>query len=412
MVLRLALVLVAALMTGSLLGQEFEIKPVVGFQIWSTLSEGTSFIDPESGTPVDVDSRLGFQLHRSRLGLKGSVGDRVKFAFIAANDFLGKDFLDGTVGAPNNTASPRFRLWNAHIDYDLDPNSDLLNLRVGYFVIPISRESSTSPFNVLASEKSWSQNYIRRHMTNNGPGRTAGVSIGGFKVFKENTFALSYDVGVFNSRLGDFNTNSAGTQASNVVAGRVTLQFGESESKSYLDGAKQVSFVKRKGLTIGLSQAVQGATDFYDGNNLSAVDWLLQWDHFIVTGEWAFLGRNIYDISTTARAGFVRGAYVVPLKNDKFFSVALGYTFLNGGTDQLEVAQANEVLAFSGQDRYTEATLNYYMTKKSRFTLSHTWRSGSSGDAQPEEINNNYFQQSGFTFMRPNYLVLGWHFTI
>lgn len=412
MVLRLAIVVIATLLTGPLFSQELVIKPVVGFQVWSTLSEGTSFVDPETGSFEDVDSRLGFQLHRSRLGVKGSVGDRLKFTFIAAHDFAGKDIFDGTVGAPNNTGSPRFRLWNAHIDYDLDPNSDWFNLRVGFFGIPLSRESITSPFNVLASEKSWSQNYIRRHTVNVGPGRTPGVSIGGFKVFKENTFALSYDIGVFNARFGDFNTNSAGIQASNVISARVSLQFGEPESKSYLDGAKQVSFVKRKGLTIALSQAVQGATDFYDRNSLSGVDWLLQWDRIILSGEWALLGRSIDSERTSATAGYVRGAYVIPLQNDKFISLALGHTFLNGPTDQQEINLANAVLAFSGQDRYTEATFNYYLTKKSRITFSHTWRSGSSGDAQPVEINNNYFRQSGFTFMRPDYFVLGWHFTI
>ena len=170
--------------------------------------------------------------------------------------------------------------------------------------------------------------------------------------------------------------------------------------------------MKRKGLTIALSQAVQGATDFYDSNSLSGVDWLLQWDRIILSGEWALLGRSIDSERTSATAGYVRGAYVIPLQNDKFISLALGHTFLNGPTDQQEINLANAVLAFSGQDRYTEATFNYYLTKKSRITFSHTWRSGSSGDAQPEEINNNYFRQSGFTFMRPDYFVLGWHFTI
>jgi hypothetical protein len=412
MVLRLAIVWAASLIIGSVSAQELVIKPVVGFQLWSTLSEGTSFIDPDTGSPVAVDSRLGFQLHRSRLGVKGSYGDRLNFTFIAASDFVGKDFLDGTIGGPNNTASPRFRLWNAHIDYDLDPKSDLLNLRVGYFLIPLSRESIVSPFNVLSSEKSWSQNYIRRQMTNNGPGRTAGISIGGYKAVKKNTFAFSYDIGVFNSRFGDFNTNSAGTQASHVVSGRVTLQFGEPESKSYLDGTKQISFVKRRGLTIGFSQAVQGSTDFYDSNNVSAVDWLLQWDHIIITGEWAVLGRSLDNISTSARTGFIRGGYMIPLQDEKFVSLALGHTFFNGTTDQSAVDFANSVRAFSGEDRYTEATFNYHMTKKSRFTLSYTWRSGSSGDVRSEQINNNYFQQSGFTFMRPSYFIVGWHFTI
>ena len=249
-------------------------------------------------------------------------------------------------------------------------------------------------------------------MTNNGPGRTAGVSIGGFKSFNENVFAFSYDIGVFNSRLGDFNTNSAGTQASNVIAVRATLQFGESEIKSYAGGTQQVSFDKRKGFTLGLSQAVQGATDFYDSNSVSAFDWLLQLDRFIFTGEWAFLGRSLEDVSTTVTTGFVRAGYVIPLVDDKYISFALGHTFLDGATEQSEIDQANRALAFSGEDRYTEATFNYYLTKKSRITFSHTWRSGSSGDAGEGEVNNNYFRQSGFVFNRPSYFVLGWHFTI
>ena len=191
--------------------QNLKFTPVVGFQLWSTLSEGTRYVDPNTGNALGVDGRWGFQLHRSRLGLKGKVGDRVSYKFIAASDFVGKDIFDGTIGGPNNTASPSFRLWDAFISYRLSLDNDMFHLKAGYIVPAISRESITSPFKVLSTEKSWTQNYIRRHITNNGPGRTAGINLGGFKIISENKFAFGYDIGVFNSKLGDFNTNPAGS---------------------------------------------------------------------------------------------------------------------------------------------------------------------------------------------------------
>ncbi len=392
--------------------QDIEFNPVVGFQIWSTLSEGTRFIDPATGNAQGVDGRWGFQLHRSRLGFKGKVGDRVTYKFIAASDFVGKDFLDGTIGGPNNTASPSFRLWDAFINYKLSLDSDLFHLKLGYIVPAISRESITSPIKVITTEKSWTQNYIRRHITNNGPGRTAGVNIGGFKIVKENTFAFGYDVGVYNSKLGDFNTNSAGRRASNLIAGRVTIHVGEPEMQNYLQGLQQLSFNKRRGVTVGLSQAYQGQTDFYDQNTLSAIDLLFQWDHFFLTGEWAYMGRSLNNVNADSNAAFARAGQILPLANGKHLSVGLTYMIYDGATDALGISRANQMRAFSGEDKYTEATVNYHLSPKSRLSLSHTWRTGSSGDIDPSEVNNNYYKQSGFTFMRPNYWVVAWHITI
>ncbi len=408
-------ILIFPLVFLSLIGarsQGLDLQPVVGFQIWSTLSAGTEYIEQGTNNLRGVDGRWGFQLHRSRLGVKGSVNDRLKFAFIAANDFVGKDIFDGTIGAPNNTASPRFRLWDAYLIYDLDQGSDLFNLKLGYIVPVVSRESITSPFKVFTMEKSWSQNYIRRHMTNNGPGRTVGFNIGGLKVWEDSFITFGYDIGAYNAKLGDFDSNSAGRKSSNLIAGRTTVHFGDPEMKTYGQGIQQLIFDKRRGVTIGLSQAIQGETDFYDNNSLTGADLLFHWDNISIVGEWAMLKRTLDNQDIDAEVFFIRAGYLIPLAASKYVSMAISHTSFVGVDTPNEVAQANVMRTFSGTDRYTEITLSYFMSKKNRLLLSYTLRNGDNGSAMETAINNNYFQQSGFTFERPSYFGIGWHVTI
>ncbi|MEM1123795.1 MAG: hypothetical protein AAGJ18_25375, partial [Bacteroidota bacterium] len=104
--------------------------------------------------------------------------------------------------------------------------------------------------------------------------------------------------------------------------------------------------------------------------------------------------------------------YHIPLQNGKSIEPVVNYVFLFGPTDEREQTMANELQAFAGNSTYLEFTLNYYATKNILVSLAYTLRDGDLGGVDPEEIINNYFQQSGLIIQRGNYAGLGLVFKI
>ena len=59
----------------------FTVQPVVNIQLWAAYTSDHKLYDDAQGEYVPVGNRLNFQMHRSRIGLKGDVNKRLKYLF-------------------------------------------------------------------------------------------------------------------------------------------------------------------------------------------------------------------------------------------------------------------------------------------------------------------------------------------
>lgn len=387
------------------------IKPTLALQLWGTYTDGQQLYNQDNQQFESVDNRLNFLLHRSRAGIKGSYGDQWIYNFTTSLDFVGQDALSGTVGGNNNGASPRFRIWNALVQHKIKPTSEALYVTLGYMSPLISRESSTSPFAVGAFEKAWSQNYIRRHVTGTGPGRIVGTNLGGFFQGNDKKLAFDYNLGVFNPRFIGTGGNSAGQKFSPLLTYRLAVHFGDPEFNKYSRGHSFNYQGQRNGATLAISGSRQGESDLWEDNTSFGIDLLANFGQLNLSGEWMQLKRTLGDLSTSATTGFIKAGYHLPLAKKRIEPV-LTYVFFKGPTDSRNQETAKILSAFAGKNNYIEATLNYYVTDKIRWSLSYTLREGDIGEVDPEDIINNYFQQGGLIIQRGNYLGFGLLFSI
>lgn len=395
--------------------EDWKIQPILGVQMWSTYTIGTEIYNSETLQYEAVDNRLNTQFHRSRLGVKGQPYQNLKFNITAAFDFIGKDLYSGTEGGANNGASPTLRLWNAFINWKIANQHDGLHLTVGYFTPQIGRENITPALRSGSVEKSWSQNYMRRHLVGTGPGRAVGINLGG--LFLKEHFGVSYGVGIFNPVLGSLSGNSTGSAFSPLLVGRVAFHFGDPEYKQYTIGHKINYFGKRKGLTLGMAVAQTGETDLFTANNAYGIDLLFNWSNWNIWGEWTLLTRagNITEtdgtnreVNVTSNTGFLALGYNIPLKNGKILEPVIMLVQFNGPLDAIEQGYASSLSSFAGQDHSLEASLNLFLNPDLKLSLSYTVRSGDLGDADAGATFNNYFFQSGAgAFRRGDWLGAG-----
>lgn len=389
------------------------IKPTLVLQLWGTYTDGQAIYNQDNQQFESVDNRLNSTLHRTRAGIKGSYGDRWVYDFTASLDFVGQDVLSGNVGAFNNTASPRFRIWNALVQNKISEKSEALYWTIGYFTPLMSRESITSPFKVGAFEKAWSQNYIRRHVTGTGPGRILGNNFGGFFKGDNNKLAFDYNLGLWNPRLIGFSGNSAGRKFSPLLTYRLAVHIGDAESKKYSRGLSFNHKGQRTGATLAVSGSRQGESDLWDNNTAFGVDLLANFGPLNLSGEWMQLKRELGNLESTSTTGFIKAGFYLPLDNGKELEPVLAYVFFNGPLDERGQEDAASLGAFAGTDNYFEITLNYYVSSKVRLSLAYTLRNGDEGAISPTNVNNNYFQQGAVgTIQRGNYLGFGLLFSI
>lgn len=391
---------------------DITVQPVLNVQLWSAYTIDQKLYDDQQGAYIPVENRLNFQMHRSRIGLKGDVNKRLKYLFIGAADFVGRDLLSGTIGGNNNGANPSFRLWNAYVSYKALKDSDLLHVRFGYFVPEISRESITSPFRVNSFEKSWTQNYIRRHMTGTGPGRTNGINLGGMYHIQKGTLAISYDAGVFNPLFTDLSSNSSGVTSSNLLTYRLALHLGDPEGENYSVSKVSTYFGKRKGITLALSQAHQGSTEIWSQSDLIGLDILGNYGPVSLIAEWAHMTRSLENTTTSSDTWMVRMSYNIPI-GTKNMDVAVSRMQFSGPMMQVAQEEALALHSLTGKDGYTELVFNYYATKQTKLSIAYTWRQGDAGFYDQPGHSNNFFDQPGVTsIQRGDYLAAGLIFNL
>lgn len=134
-----------------------------------------------------------FSIHRARLGVSGSITERIKI-----------NLIGGYSEPPNNTP----RLVNAFIDFNIHP---LLQLRTGQFLLPFGLEGPKPIFLNSAIERT----YAIRRMNTFTMFRDIGVQLSG------KTSALSYSVALVNGA-GANNTEQMNPKD---VMGRVGLNL-------------------------------------------------------------------------------------------------------------------------------------------------------------------------------------------
>lgn len=387
---------------------DWNLKVGVAFQVWTTYTMGAETINPESAQFEAVDDRLNFQLHRSRLSFSGQPYKTIKFNLTSAYDFVGQDVLGGTEQPGNNGASPRLRLWNATVHWQLNPAHQKLNLTAGYFLPQIGRESITAALRSNSFEKAWSQNYLRRHLVGTGPGRVGGVNLGGL-IKTSDKFSYSYDVGVFNPSFANFGGTSAGREYSPLLVGRLVGYFGDPEMENYTLGHKVNYFGKRNGLSLALSVARQGENDIFSRNTAVGTDFLLNWQNISLDGEWTFLARETevgpQTFSVNSSTGYLRLGINFTMKNGYVFEPVVMHVQYNGEEEAEDQIRALGLGSPSGTERITDFGVNLYFNPSLKLSLFYTLRNGDSGELDDALQVNNFFTTPGGGSMRKGNMI-------
>lgn len=375
-------------------GTKLSIKPVIGLQIWSSYTLGTEVYDADENAFVEVDDRLNFQLRRSRLGVKGAYGERLKFNFTAAADLVGRDGLAGTEAGQNNGGFPLFRLWNAWVQWKAQKQGEAIYITAGFMTPKVGRESMTPGLKSPSMEKGWSQNYLRRYLVGTGPGRSGGVNVGGLLGITGN-IKMEYDVGVFNPALNQNGNTTAGIVAGPLFISRIGLQFGDPESDGYTLGKNTNYFGERQGFSIGLAGSYNKGQETYEDSYALGADWLLNLGQLNIDGDITQMARTSVSTGQTVHAhtGYARVTYNFPLENDMILMPAVLYYWYMGEEEMTMQEITTNVGMPSGQETALEASLHLYIKKKYRLTLAYTMRTGNSGELPESAEVNNYFTQ-------------------
>ena len=380
--------------------ESFKIQPVIALQIWTTYTMGQDVFNSTTGHYDAIDNRLNTQLRRSRLGVKGQPYEDLQFSFVAAMDLVGRDVLAGTEAGANNGASPNFRLWNASVQWRLYSGKEHLHLIAGYFPVQFGRESMTSAFRSTSLEKAWSQNYLRRHLTGIGPGRAPGLLLGGLIHQEDRAVHFSYSTGIYNPLYESLAGNSVGQSFAPLLTGRFVMHLGDPEFRKYTISHKVNTFGKRKGLSVALAGAYQGATDLFESSSAAGIDLLFNWGPFNVDGDWTLLRRSGTGSTVPASTGYLRMSYNLYLPNGLVVEpVAMVMRFQGEmGSSGQDHAARLQVLA--GEENTIDLGTNLYFNPDLKMSFHYTFRNADPGAAGMGATVNNYFFQGGVGAIR------------
>jgi hypothetical protein len=406
--------------------ENYQIKPFMMVQLWSTYSTGQQVFNAETGEYEAVDDQFNTQIRRARLGFRAQPYEQLKFTFVGYYDLIGRDAFASTIGGynPQNSAvggNPDFGIWDAFFTWKILKNSEALNLVGGYFRPQLSRESITSGWSVNSFEKSMSQTYIRQHLVGTGPGRAAGLNLGG-TILSEGLFGLNYNVGLFNPvRRTSPQFGSVGANYSPLLVARAVLYIGDPEQTTYKIGYDINYYNKRKGLSIGFGGSTQGETDVFDRSQALGLDFLFNYGPLNVDGDFNFMQRQgsrvlggteeVRTFTYNSNTGHIRAGYNLILADKYFLEPTFMIMQFNGGQTQEAQADARAVNAFSGSEATYDVGINWYLNKKNlKLMLHYVWNEGDMGAANDGFTGNAFFSQGAVgPIQRGNWLGLGLH---
>ena len=394
--------------------KNWSIKPVAATQFWASYTEGARLYEPDSMVYTDVDGRLNFVLRRTRIGAIIKPNEDITLNVIASMDNIGRDVLAGPTGGVNNGPFPNVGVWNVYVKWRLIKQSEALHVIFGYHSPHFSRESPTAWHAVNSMDKSFSQFYIRRHLTGKNPGRSPGISFGGMTKQGSSRIGLQYTAGLFNDIFTSGINNSAGVKSSPLLTGRVVLFYGDPESDSYKLGYRFNTFSKRKGISIGISSSHQGENDLFLSSYAFSIDLLLNYGPFNLGGEWAWLRRdgsreldagNIRDFTSTSGTGFIRASHNFPVFNEQIFELGITYMHFVGAEEAVRINDALSVGEAAGKNTaFDLAAIWHFLPGRIKAELHATFQDGKLGDAGQGIIVNDFFSQSGVGIQRGDYI--------
>lgn len=384
------------------------LKPSAMVQTWATYTFGQELYDAQRHDYVPVDNRLNVYLRRARLLFRGEPYEGLQYFLAMHFDQAGHDLLSATQG-PNNMSEPSVGIWDAFVQYRLPFAGDALHLTAGWFRPQFQRESITTGWGVSSLEKAMSQNYVRTHLTGRGPGRAAGLNLGG--MIKGERIALLYNTGLFNPLLTGLAGNSVGIQYAPLLSGRLSLQLGDPEMASYGLGYTTNYFGKRKGLSIDVNIARQGQTDQFQVSNAWGTGFLFNHGAWVIDGEWVWMARKgVGATAARSETGHLRMGYNIPV--GKYVLQPAGLIMLfDGSMDAGEQAQAKNLKMGAGSEQTIDLGINWYLNKRDLvIQLHYTLHDGDAGDANPGNTVNAYFNQATIgAIRRGNWLGLGFN---
>lgn len=379
--------------------KNWEIKPILGVQAWSTYTFGHKDFDPETGEYVDADNRLNFMLRRLRFGSTAKIGDRLFIKFLGAADFVGADQRAGTVGGVNNGGFPELQVWDVFAQYRLSKQSEALYVIGGYLRPPIGRESMSGAYGVSSFEKGFNQWYVRTHLVGVGPGGTGGAYLGGLLGLGDKLH-VDYRTGVMNPQNDGI---SAGRLASSLFVTRVNFMFGDPEKDTWTYGLPAAnSFGKRQTLTVALNLAHEGGTGAApEGIGLLGVDFLVNTGHFHVEGEYHALRRSAGELDYNSATWMLRAGVNIPVnfgESDvqRYLEPTVMYWGFDGATD-LEDYPAVLATNFVGnRERHLDVGVNYHLLPgRVRLGLHYNGITGDIGELPPDGALGWFGRQAG-----------------
>jgi hypothetical protein len=382
------------------------LKPIIGIQFWSTYSINHMVFDESTNGYLPVDNRIENNLRRSRIGVKGDFSESLSFNITGAIDLIGKDILASTFGGVNNGASPAFRVWNMYTRWKVD-KSEKLNLTFGYQVPVFSREHLIGAFDYSSFDKSISQFYTRRLLVGTNPGRAMGLNVGGL-LNKEGRFVnYSYDFGLFTPVFHTYEENSTGSKFSPLLLGKLNVHLGDPEKTSYSAGYVSNFMNKRKGLTLGIWAAHQGQTDIFDYSTGYGLDFVFNYGHFNLDGEFSFGQRKLNENTSDFATAFLRAGYNIQFKQYVIEPVIMSSVF-NGANTLEDQIIASTLDINSGSHELLELGLNFHVNPKIKFSLFYHLQDGEIGELSSGSIPNDYFEQGDLgPIRRGNFIGLG-----
>lgn len=391
--------------------ENFSIEPVLGFQVWASYTIGQRVLEAGKTNFTEVDNRLNFQFRRSRIGFKGQAYERLWYNMTMALDLVGRDELSATEGGINNGGSPKFRAWNAFIRWKLSKDKEFFHLSSGYLLPQIGRASITPALRSNSMEKAWSQNYLRRHMTGSGPGRTVGANLGGLFLKNDRFINSRYDFGIFSNTFG---ASTSGLHNAPMFVGRIEFFLGDPEHMKYKWGRQINYFEKRNGLSVAFAGSYQGASQEFNENAVIGADFLWNWGKFSLDGETHQLIRtanasNNGKLNYFAYTGYLRSAFNIILNNGATLEPVLMWMYFKGPSDAMELLEASKLGSLQASESKWNFGANYYFNTNLKLSLFYTLRDGNSGDFAEQHVHNNYFgrTQDGLPYISGDWIGLG-----
>ncbi len=377
-------------------------------QLWSIYSTGMEVYNANSGKYEAVDDRFNVSFRRARLAFAGEPYQNLKYNVVLFYDQAGRDALSSGVGAVNK-ADPAVGIWDAFVQWKISKNESL-NLVGGWFRPQMQRESITSGWSSTSFEKSMSQNYLRTHLVGTGPGRAAGLNLGG--ILTKNKISLNYNLGIFNPITASLSGTSVGKKYAPLLVGRTSLSLGDPEFQKYGISYDINFFNKRKGVSLDLNVARQGETELFQSSTAYGPGLLLNWGPLNFDGEWMFMEREGLDSlgSFTANEATSHLRLGVNLPTGKFVLEPVFMVMkFKGEMAAKGQADAAQLKMSSGEETTFDAGVNWYLDGKNlKLALHYTWRNGDAGAAGDGSQVNAFFSQPGVgAIQRGNWLGLG-----